>query len=186
MNFPPVSTRFGSVVLTALLAGAGLACAGCSSTPSGPTEAQLDQQVLTITKATNAELTKSTNNAKPAATDAAYSLAFHHAAVKFAALQVPATAKAKLHALVTALDTMSTEAQAVSVAAAKNQNVEANVTDMAELNLKLLDEEKTEKTAVNALRHALGLPSEPTTTTTAPPATTTPVAKAATTTTTAG
>ena len=35
----------------------------------------------TITKGTNAELTKSTNNAKPAATDAAYSLAFHHAAV---------------------------------------------------------------------------------------------------------
>jgi len=63
----------------------------------------------------------------------------------------------------------------VGVAAAKNQKIQSNVINMAQINLKLIEAEKTEKTDSDTVRHDLGLPAETTTTvpatpTTAPPA----------------
>jgi len=158
------SMVFGSVALTA-----ALACSACSSSPSAPSVATLRQQVLAITASTNARLAKDKSAKNPAQTDAKYALDFHRAAGEFHALKFPTSMRHDADALVTALNTMSTEATAVGLAAAKNQSVEANVSKMAQLNLKLIEEEKVEKTAINTLRNDLGLPPEPTTTRPPPP-----------------
>jgi hypothetical protein len=164
-----------SIVLGTAAFAAVLVSSACSSTPSGPSVATLSNQYQAIVTATNAELAKDKNAKSPAQTDAKYGAAFHHAAVEVHALMFPASMQPDAKALVAALDKMSTEAAAVSAAAAKNQNVAANVTAMANLNLKLIEEEKVEKDASNALRSDLGLPPETTTTTTPPPSTTVPL-----------
>jgi hypothetical protein len=164
------STAFGSVVLAVVIG-----CTSCGS--SAPSEATLSQQLLAIVKSTNAALAKDTIQKHLAESNAKYSQAFAQAAREFHALQVPASAQHDDDQLVAALNTLSKDATAVSKAAAKNQNVEKNVLAYGQLNLKLMEEETTEKKASNALRHDLGLPPEATTTTQAPTALTTTTTK---------
>jgi hypothetical protein len=167
---------FASVALLSVTAAA------CSSTPSGPSIATLGQQVDAITKSTNAQLAKDKNAKTTTLVDDEYSTAFAHAAAQFKALQFPASVKHDANALVTILEAMASQAKLVGAAAAKNQNVGANITAMAKLNLKLIDDETNEKKAADALRADLGLPPETTTTTTAPPPVSTPSTGSSTTT----
>jgi hypothetical protein len=141
-----------------------IACSSCGSSTSSASA--LRAQLLAIVKQTDAALAKDTISNKPALSNAKYAQAFTEAAREFKALPVPTSARHADDALVADLNTMSTMAKAVSKAAAKNQNVEKNVLAYGELNLKLMEEEATEKKASDALRKALGLPPETTTTTT--------------------
>jgi hypothetical protein len=176
--------RGGAVGSVALLA---LTAAACSSSPSGPTAATVGQKVEAITKSTNTQLGKDKSAKTTTLVDDEYSEAFAKAAAQFRALQYPAAATHDAHALESILSAMASQAKLVGAAAAKNQNVDANITAMAKLNLKLIDDETNEKKAADKLRADLGLPPEPTTTTTAPPpvTTTAPSSTASTTTTTA-
>ncbi len=157
------TTALGSAVLALVVA-----CAACSSSPDLAT---VGQQYLTIVKNTDKALTRdrSTHQAQSLAK---YSADFHSAAVQFRAVQFPASMQHQAQALIAALDTLSVDAAKVSRAAAKPQTVEANVVAMANLNLKLMEEEKTEQTISNGLRRDLGLP--PATTTTTAPSSVTP------------
>jgi hypothetical protein len=142
-----------------------MACSACGSSP--PSASALRAQVLAIVKNTDAALAKDTVQKKLAQSNAKYAQVFAQAAGQFNALQVPSSARPADDALVADLNTMSTLAKVVSKAAAKNQNVEKNVLAYGEANLKLMEEETTEKKASNALRKKLGLPPETTSTTTA-------------------
>jgi hypothetical protein len=164
MTFSRYSTVLASVALTTVLV-----CAGCSSSPSAPSTSALAQQLEAITTSTNAQLHRDGAIKSQSVVYADYAKAFHEAATKFRVLDFPTAQRHDADALITILNTMSTQASAVSVAAAKSQSVEANVVKMANLNLKLIDSETAEKTAVNTLRNALGLPDETTTTTTTTP-----------------
>jgi cytochrome c556 len=150
---------FGAVALAA-----AILCSSCGS--SSPSVATLRQQVLSITTSTNKALGKDRSAKTPSEVDAKYGQAFAAAARQFKAIQFPASDEHDAKALISELDTMAVLAQKVSVAAAKNQQVEANVLHMAQINLKLIEAEKSEKADSNALRHELGLPPEATTTTT--------------------
>jgi hypothetical protein len=151
------------------VAAAGLTlaifCSSCGSSP--PSASALRAQVLAIVKSTDAALATDTVQGKLVQSNAKYSQAFAQAARQFNALQLPARARQADNVLVADLNTMSKLATTTSKAAAKNQNVEKNVLAYGEANLKLMEEEKTEKTAANALRKDLGLPPEATSTTTA-------------------
>jgi hypothetical protein len=160
------STAFGSVAMAL-----AIACSACSSTPSTPT---VGQQFLAIVAKTDKALTKDRSVSKPGQAYPKYAVSFKQAANEFRALTFPSSMQRDARALVTALDALSADAAKVGKAAQKPQTVEANVVAMAQLNLKLMEEEKTEQTVSNALRRALGLPP-PTTTTTTVPSTTAPV-----------
>jgi len=153
-----------TTALTSAVLALVVACAACSSSPDIGT---VRQQYLTIVKNTDKALTRDRTVKHLAQTLARYSVDFHNAAVQFRAVQFPTTLQHDAQALIAALDTLSTDAAKTATAAAKPQTVQANVVAMANLNLKLMEEEKTEQTVSNALRQALGLPP-PTTTTTAP------------------
>jgi len=155
------SKAFGSVVFAT-----AIACSACgSSTPTAPTVATLRQQFLGVVTRTNAALTRDTKRGNPVSTDAKYSQDFARAASGFRAIAFPASMRHDARALEAILGTMARDAEAVSLAAAKNQNIKSNVINMAQINLKLIEAEKTEKTDSDALRHDLGLPAETTTTT---------------------
>lgn len=159
------------MVLGTFALAVGIVCSACS----GSTDvATLRHQVDAIFRSTNAQLAKDQSKKDPAGSNAKYAAAFRRAADQFAALNFPTSMQHDANALVKTLRTMSSEATAVSKAAAKNQTVLANVKAMAQLNLKLIEEEKTEKTLATTLRDDLGLPPETTTSTTTPPATVPP------------
>jgi hypothetical protein len=158
--------------MTAASVALALSVACCSCGSSAPTVATVRQQFLGVVSATNATLLVDGKSKNPVKTNATYAVAFRHAASQIHALQFPVSMRHDADALVTALNTMATLATEVSKAAAKPQSVEKNVVKMADINLKLIEEEKTEKTDSDKLRHDLGLPPEATTTTTT--ATTTP------------
>jgi hypothetical protein len=162
-----------SALAAALVAVAS--CSACgSSAPPPPTTSTLRQEFLAVVNRTDATLSKDTDNSHPATTDMKYARAFTAAADQVQALDFPASMEPEARAEVTALKALATYAEATGKAAAKNQNVKANVIAMARINLKLLEAEKTETKTSNALRHVLGLPPETTTTTTS---TTAPVLK---------
>jgi len=165
-------TVSGSVALAAVIA-----CSACSSSPSPsttPSVATLRQQFLAIISNTDTTLAKDTVQGHLAQSNAKYAVAFRGAGTQIAALKFPGTMKPQVTALVSDLDTMAADAVKVSVAAAKSQTVEKNVLAMANLNLKLMEEETAEKAAANALRHDLGLPPVTTTTTAQNPSVLTP------------
>jgi hypothetical protein len=141
-----------------------MSCSACGS--SAPSPSALRAQVLAIVKNTDAALAKDTDQNKLAQSNAKYATVFAQAARQFDALQVPTSARHADDTLVADLNTMSKQATLVSKAAAKNQNTEKNVLAYGQANLKLMEDETTEKKASNALRKALGLPPEATTTTT--------------------
>jgi len=141
-----------------------IACSSCGS--SAPSAAALRAQLLAIVKQTDKALAKDTVQNKLAQSNAEYAQAFAQAAREFNALQVPTSARHADDVLVADLNKMSTMAKGVSKAAAKNQSVEKNVLAYGELNLKLMEEEGTEKKASNALRKDLGLAPETTSPTT--------------------
>jgi hypothetical protein len=178
MTLSRTSKLLGSMALAAV------ACAGCGGSSNGSGTTALQQQLLSITKSTNAQLAKDQKGKTPTVVDKNYAEAFSKAAGEFRALNFPTSARADAKKLEAILDTMATQATAVSKAAAKPQTVEANVEAMAQLNLKLLDTEKTERPAANKLRHDIGLGDEPTTTQPPAPSTTFPVAPGESTTTT--
>jgi hypothetical protein len=164
------STAFASVALVL-----ATACSACgSSPPSAPSVTTLRQQFLAVITRTNAALARDTNAHDPSATDFKYSVDFGQAASGIHALTFPTSMHHDATTLVSILDTMAKLAKQVGTAAAKNQNIKSNVIAMAQINLKLIEAEKTEKVDSDALRHELGLPAE--TTTTVPAATTVPPA----------
>jgi hypothetical protein len=149
------------------------ACSACgSSSPSAPSVSTLRQQFLAVVTRTNASLARDTNAHDPSVTDFKYSVDFGAAASGIHALTFPASMRHDAKTLVSILDSMAKLAKQVGTAAAKNQNVKSNVIAMAQINLKLIEAEKTEKVDSDRVRHDLGLPAE--TTTTAPAATTVP------------
>jgi hypothetical protein len=158
----------GSIVLAVVVA-----CSACGS--SSPSVGSVRTQVLAVFTTANADLAKA-HSANAVTADAGYAKAFQKAAAAFRAIQYPASAQHAADHLESVLDVMGTEAEEVSKAAALNQKVLANVKKMADINLKLIEEEKVEHTAANALRADIGLPAE--TTTTTPPASTTTTAPA--------
>jgi hypothetical protein len=158
----------GALVLALVIACS--ACGGSSPAKSGPpTTATLSQQLLHIDSTIDAQLSKDTVQGHLAESNAKYSVAFAQAASEISKLHWPESMKAQVTPLVAALRTMSSEATKVSVAAAKPQTVQANVLAMAQENLKLMEEEKTEFVDANALRHDLGIPAVTTTTTASTP-----------------
>ncbi len=162
---------FASVALAT-----AVTCSACgSSPPSAPSVATLGQQFQVIITRTNAALARDTNSHNPSATDFKYSVDFGQAASSIHALTFPRSMQHDAKALVGILDNMAKLAKEVGVAAAKNQSIKSNVINMAQINLKLIEAEKTEKVDSDAVRHDLGLPAEttttrPTTATTLPPA----------------
>jgi hypothetical protein len=144
---------------------AALLCSACSSSPSLGTESQ---KFLAVENNTNKALTQDTKQLKSQLSqlNAAYAVAFVNAADQIRALQFPSYLNDKVNRLVNDLHTMARQAEAVAVAAGKDQSVQANVVAYANLDLKLMEEETAEKKDSNDLRRSVGLPIE--TTTTAP------------------
>jgi hypothetical protein len=151
------------LALGALVTAAAVMCSACSSGPSLGTESQ---KFLAIEKNTNNVLKQDSKIKNLSALNAAYAVAFADAADQIHALQFPSYLNDDVNRLVDDLHTLARQAADVAVAAAKDQSVEANVVAYAHADLKLVDEETTEKKDSNALRRAVGLPIE--TTTTAP------------------
>jgi tellurite resistance protein len=157
MSLPRPPLALGLVVVAA-----ALMCSACSSGPSLSTESQ---KFLAIEKNTNKVLGQDTALKNLTQLYAAYAVAFDNAAGQIEALQFPSYLHGKVDTLVDDLHTMAGQAQTTAVTVAKNQNIEANVEAYARADLKLLDDETTEKRDSNALRRAVGLPIETTTTT---------------------
>jgi hypothetical protein len=157
------TTALGSVALALVVA-----CSGCGS--SAPSVSVLRQQVSTIFTNTDAALAKNRTAKTIPLVYSDFSKDFNQAADNFHALTFPASMSHDADVLVTDLHSLARDATALSKAEEKSQTNLVDVRAMGEANLKLVEEEKSEKTASDALRHDLGLPPVPTTTV-PPPAT---------------
>ncbi|MGH9017846.1 MAG: hypothetical protein ACRDY1_08890 [Acidimicrobiales bacterium] len=164
MKFSRSHAVLGAVALVAVLL-----CAACSSGPSGPSLSAVQAQLQTIVKNTDKALAQDTVQGQLVESNAKYAVAFATAARSFKALNVPVAARHDRNVLAADLQGMAEQAEKVSLAAAKDQSVEANVLAYGKANLKLMEDETAEKKASNTLRKAIGLPPETTTTTTSQP-----------------
>jgi hypothetical protein len=152
------TTALGSVALALVVA-----CSGCGS--SAPSVSALRQQVSTIFTNTDAALAKNRTAKTIPLVYSDFSKDFNQAADS-----LHASMSHDADVLVTDLHSLARDATALSKAEEKSQTNLVDVRAMGEANLKLVEEEKSEKTASDALRHDLGLPPVPTTTV-PPPAT---------------
>jgi hypothetical protein len=156
---PSVRTiALGSVALAV-----AVACSGCGS--SSPSVPALRQQAQSVFKSTDTAFAKDAAFS-PVKAYEGYAQAFTNAAQRIRALDVPASMRRDVDTLVAALDKLASDSTKLAKAEAKNQKVEKNVLAEAQLTLKMMEDEKTERVASDALRKELGLPPVPVTTTT--------------------
>jgi hypothetical protein len=151
-----------------LATAAVVACSACSGTPTSPTSpTSLGRQVQSIIASTDAALRQDQRAAPLAISYQSYSADFTRAAARFRALAFPASMQADVDALVTALDTLATDAAATARAASTDQQNAQNVRAEARAALAFTNAIAAEKTASVAVRGDVGLLATTTTTTAA-------------------
>jgi hypothetical protein len=160
MKLPGPSRSLGLLATAAIVA-----CSACSATRTTPTgTTNLGRQVQTIIASTDAALRQDQQATPLAISYQSYSADFTRAAARFRALAFPASMQADVDALVTALDTLATDAATTARAASKNQQITGNVRAEASAALAFTNEIAAEKSASAAVRRDVGLLAATTTT----------------------
>jgi hypothetical protein len=160
MKLPGHSRSLGLLASAVIVACS--ACSGPPSTPTSPTN--LGRQVQAVIASTDAALRQDQQASQLTISYESYSADFTRAAARFRALTFPASMQADVDALVTALDTLATDAATTARAASKNQQITKNVRAEARAALAFTDAIAAEKSASAAVRRDVGLLPATTTT----------------------
>jgi len=141
----------GSVVVAVVFA-----CSACSG-PAPTRVTVLRRQVQAIISSTDAALHRDQSVTPLEQSYQRYAGDFHRAAGRFRALGFPASMQHDAGDLVTALDTLASDAALVARAEATNQQIGANLTAEARAALTFTNEVAAEKSASDAVRRDVGL-----------------------------